>query len=268
MKLNIVDTQRKRIGEQQLPSQFQEAFRPDLIKRAVHALHSAARQAYGAYPEAGMRHSSTVSKRRRDYRGCYGFGVSRVARKIHSRRGTRMNWVGTTSPQTVGGRRSHPPKSQKELTRLINTKENRKAIRSAMAATVSNLLVSRRGHLVPQDYPFILDSRFESLSKTKDIEQALVGLGFTDELERCHNTKINSGRGKRRGRVRREKRSLLIVVSEQCPLVKAAQNVPGIDVIIVSALNADVLAPGALPGRATLWTQKAVEQVEKENLFI
>src|SRR3989338_4955816 len=115
MKLPIVSSGNKKTGDMNMPSQFKEEFRPDLIKRAVHALWSKARQAYGANPEAGLRHSSKLSKRRRKYRGCYGFGISRINRKILSRRGTRFNWVGAFSPQAVGGRRSHPPKAWKVL---------------------------------------------------------------------------------------------------------------------------------------------------------
>jgi len=84
MKLSTYNTQKQKVHEIELPVQFQEEFRPDLIRRAVHALQSAARQPYGASAEAGFRHSSRVSKRRRNYRGCYGFGISRVNRKILS----------------------------------------------------------------------------------------------------------------------------------------------------------------------------------------
>src|SRR3989338_38182 len=113
MKIPILTPEKTKIGEKELPSHFLEEYRPDLIQRAVLALQSAARQRYGAYPEAGLRHSSKLSKRRRKYRGSYGLGISRVNRKILSRRGTRFNWAGAFSPQTVGGRRSHPPKAEK-----------------------------------------------------------------------------------------------------------------------------------------------------------
>src|SRR3989338_7226925 len=136
MKLAILNDQNKKTGDLALPSQFAEEYRPDLIKRAVHSLQSKSRQQHGADQEAGLRHSSKLSKRRRKYRGCYGFGISRINRKILSRRGTRFNWVGSFSPQAVGGHRSHPPKAAKILERKINQKENQKAIRSAMSATL------------------------------------------------------------------------------------------------------------------------------------
>lgn len=266
--MQILNLQKQKTKDVELPSQFSEPFRPDLIKRAVHALQSAARQAYGASPDAGMRHSSSISKRRRKYRGCYGFGISRVNRKILSRRGTRMFWVGTFSPQTRGGRRSHPPKSDKSFLKDINKKENRKAIRSAMAATFDKSLVESRGHKIPAEYPFIIDNSIENIAKTAEFKTALETLGFKEELSRSLVKKIRAGIGKMRGRKYKRKKGILVVVSEDCPLLKAAQNVPGVDIEKVSAINAELLAPGALPGRVTLWTDKAIEAVKTDNLFI
>lgn len=268
MKLSIVNSGNKKTGDMNMPSQFKEEFRPDLIKRAVHSLWSKARQAYGSDPLAGLRHSSKLSKRRRKYRGCYGFGISRVNRKILSRRGTRFNWVGTFSPQTVGGRRSHPPKAEKVLERKINKKENRKAIRSAMSATLLKEVVAERGHKLPAEYPFVVNGAVESISKTKEAEKLLLDLGFAEELGRSSQKKVRAGMGKMRGRKYRFKKGVLIVTSGDCPLLNAAKNVPGVDVVEVKALNAELLAPGADAGRVTLWTEKAVQKVADEKLFL
>jgi large subunit ribosomal protein L4e len=268
MKLAILDSERNSKGDIELPAQFNEEFRPDLIKRAVHALQSSRRQRYGATPRAGMRHSSDLSKRRRKYRGCYGFGISRVNRKILSRRGTRMFWVGASSPQTRGGKRSHPAKAEKILEKQINKKENRKAIRSAMAATLSKDLVDKRGHFTPENYPFIIDSSLEQLSKTKEITQALLNLGFKEELERSLIKKVRAGMGKLRGRRYQRKKGPLVVVSDNCPLLKSAQNIAGVDVVSVKGVNVELLAPGASAGRVTLWTDKAIDVVSKDNLFM
>ena len=268
MKLPLLTLEKNQMGERELPRQFQEEYRPDLIKRAVQALQSAARQAYGAHPEAGKRSSSRVSKRRRKYRGCYGFGISRVNRKILSRRGTRMHWVGAFTPQTVGGRRAHPPKAEKIWVRKINQKENQKAIRSAMSATINKSLVEERGHKTPAKYPFIISSDFEKLSKTNEVKKALLNLGFKEELERSLIKKIRAGLGKLRGRKYQRKKGILIVVGQDCALLKAAQNLPGMDIVEVRAINAELLAPGTKPGRITLWTEKALQEMETNNLFI
>ena len=266
-KVAVFNLNKNKVADKDLPVQFNEEYRTDLIKRAVHALMSAARQKYGAHPDAGMRHSSKLSKRRRKYRGSYGLGISRVNRKILSRRGTRFNWVGAFSPQTVGGRRSHPPKAEKIWVQKINQKENRKAIRSAMSATLNKKIVEKRGHNIPENYPFIINSDFESIKTTKEVNKALAHFGFDKELDRSKVKTIRSGIGKMRGRKYKTKKGILMVVSGDCHLIKSAKNIPGLDIVEVKAINAELLAPGAVPGRVTLWTEKAVDAISKENLF-
>ncbi len=267
-KIPVLDLNAKKQGEVELPLQFSEAYRPDLIRRSVLSLQSSARQAYGADPKAGLRHSSKLSKRRRKYRGCYGFGISRVNRKIHTRRGTRFFWVGAFSPQTRGGRRSHAPKAQKQFTQKINVKENRKAIRSAMAAGLNSNIVSTRGHQVPDTFPFTLDNSFENISKTKELHSAFSALGLQNEIARAGIRKVRAGRGKSRGRKYQTSKGPLLVVSKDCPLIKSGANVSGFDVVMCTALNAELLAPGADSGRLTLWTKAAVEKVAAEKLYL
>lgn len=267
MKLNILDSSNNKVGELKLPSQFEEAPRPDLIHRAVLAIQSHNRQPYAASEGAGKRASAKLSRRRRKYRGSYGFGISRVPRKILTRRGTRMNWVGAFAPGTVGGRRAHPPKMEKLWENKMNEKERKKAIRSAIAATTIKNIVEERGHLVPDNYPFLLDDKFESIDKTKTVISSFKKLGLENELARVEDKSIRAGRGKSRGRKYRTKKGPLIVVSGPGKLSKAASNIPGVDVVEVKSLNAELLAPGGKPGRMTLWTSSAINAIEKEKMF-
>ena len=55
----------------------------------------------------------------------------------------------------------------------------------------------------------------------------------------------------------------LIVVAENKGLVNAASNLPGVDIVTVKNLNPELLAPGTHPGRLTLWTNGAIEQLGK-----
>src|SRR3989338_628814 len=190
MKLDVLDSTKNKVGEIKLPPQFAEEFRPDLIQRAVLAIQSHKRQSYAASKEAGKRASAKLSRRRRDYRGSYGFGISRVPRKILTRRGTRMNWVGAFAPGTVGGRIAHPPKSENSLWRKINEKERAKAIRSAITATIMNDVVEQRGHSIPTNYPFVLDDKFESINKTKDVIEVFKKLVLENELARVKEKSI------------------------------------------------------------------------------
>ena len=267
MNIKVYDPKNTETKSVALPAQFSEPVRSDLVKRAVLALQSIRRQRYGASPEAGKRYSAYLSKRRNSYKSTYGIGQSRTPRKILNRRGTRFYHVGALAPQTVGGRRAHPPKAEKVWTQKINVKERRKAIRSALSATMIKDLVLARGHKVPANFPFALDSSFESLSKTKEVLAALEALGFQEELARASVTSIRAGKGKMRGRKHITKKSFLFVVSKDCPLLKAAANISGADIIPVQSLNAELLAPGTHIGRLTLFTDSALEVLSQRNLF-
>ncbi len=267
VNLDIINTDSKAAGKAALPTQFDEYVRSDLIKRAFHYYMSKERQPYGASPDAGKRPSVRISKRRRDYRGCYGIGISRIPRKIHSRRGRRMNWTGAFAPGTVGGRRAHPPKASKNWAHKLNIKERRKSIRSALAATLQKELVALK-HRVPEQYPVVLNSSFENIERTIDVRKALIAIGLGDELERTEGRKVRAGRGKMRGRKYKSKKGPLLVVGGDCKLLKSGQNIPGVDVATIKDLNVLHLAPGAEPGRLVYFTQQALEQMEKKGLFM
>ena len=61
MKVDILNISKNKVGEINLPIQFEEDIREDLVKRAALALQSRRKQHYGAMPEAGKRSSSTIS---------------------------------------------------------------------------------------------------------------------------------------------------------------------------------------------------------------
>ena len=263
MKLKIFNTAGTATGEAELPSQFSEPVRTDLIKKAVLAIQNNNRQDYGPNRESGQRHAVKISKRRRDYKGSYGKGISRTPRKTMSHRGSQFFWVGANVPGTVGGRKAHPPKFWKVWEWKLNTKEKRKAIRSAMSAVMIKSVVLARGHFVPDNYPFIVSDDFEKITKTKQLLEALTKLGFEKELERTSEPRARAGKGKLRGRRKITKKSVLIVVTTTEDLCKAAGNIQGVEVIHVKKLNAEALAPGGHAGRATIFTTKAIDELKK-----
>jgi large subunit ribosomal protein L4e len=268
MKISIISINNQVTGEKKLPAQFREPMRKDLIKRAVHASQANRRQPYGAYERAGQNFSGTLSKRRRKYRGSYGKGIARVTRKIMSRKGLRLNWTAAIAPGTVGGRRAFPPQVNKDWSKKINNKERRKAIRSALAATVNKEAVQERGHKLPTNYPLAIETKFEEENKTKNIKETLKKIGLTNELLRAEIKKVRPGKGTMRNRKYKTKKGPLIIVSKNCKLLKAAKNIPGIDIIIVHKINTELLAPGAHPGRLTLFTEAAIQKIEEEKLFM
>jgi len=268
MKLKIFGLQGKEKKEIDLPVQFSEETRSDIIKRAVQSLFSFKRQPYGTDPRAGKNAAATLSRKRKDYKSGYGSGRSRVPRKTLTRRGTQFYFVGAVAPGTRKGRRAHPPKAEKIREEKINKKERRKAIRSAIASTLDKNLVQKRGHILGNNYPFILSSEFESLKKTKEVKNALHSLDLEQEIERCNTRKIRAGKAKMRNRRYRTKKGPLIVVSNNCPLMKSARNILGIDVVNVKSLNVHYLAPGSALGRLTLWTEGAIDMLSKEQLYV
>ncbi len=265
-KLPVLDLEGKKVSEMDLPKVFTEIIRPDLIKKAVLAVQSHNRQPYGAFKDAGKRPSAKLYKRRRVFRTSYGYGISRVPRKILSRKGSQFYWQGAFIPGTIGGRRAHPPKSEKIWDLKINDKERKKAIRSALSACLNKELVLKH-EKAPENYPFILVDEIESLNKTKDVLSTLEKLGLHEELERIKERKIRAGKGKTRGRKYVKKLGPLLVTSKRAAILKAAKNL-GLDAVTVDSLNANLLAPGAEPGRLILMTKSAVERIAKENLFV
>jgi len=268
MKVKMLDLNGVITKDIELPVQFDEEYRPDVIKRAFMSIRMNRRHAYGAKENSGMRYSSKISRRRRDFKGAYGKGISRVPRKTMTRRGTQFYWVGATAPNTVGGRRAHPPKAEKIWAEKINIKERRKAIRSAIAATMNKDAVMKRGHRIKGVFPFIIDSKIEDVKKTKDIFDFMKKIGLENELERTSETKIRSGVGKKRGRRYRNKKGALFIISrDDCKLARSARNINGCDVAAVNSINAEMLAPGGIPGRLCIWSEAAIIRIGKEGLF-
>lgn len=267
MKLKILNIDGKEKGSMNAPEQFSEPIRDDVIKRAVDAINTHNRQPYGAMQDAGERASAKISRRRRDYKTSYGHGISRVPRKIMSHRGTRFNWVAAFAPGTVGGRRSHPPKSEKIWDRKVNAKENRMAIRSALAACFSREKVMNNGHPVPESYPFILDDAIENVVKTKDLVSILHNIGFGNELARTNVRKIRAGKGKMRGRKYVTKTGALFITSNNSKLINAVANISGFECIVVNNINARILAPSSVGGRPVIFSESAINKLGKEKLF-
>lgn len=268
MKLKIKDLSGKIVKEVELPIHFNEEYRPDLIMRAFLAIRSHKRIPYGANPMSGKWHVTKLSRRRRDYKGAYGKGISRVPRKTMWRRGMQFYWIAAMAPGTVGGRRAHPPKAEKVWSEKINIKERRKAIRSAIAATLKKELIALRNHIIPDDFPFGVVSEIEKIEKTKDLVKVLKDLGFEKELERVEEKKIKAGKGKARNRKYKIRKSILLVVDNDSKIKNATKNIPGVDVLSVKNLNVEALSPGSHGIRLTLWSESALNKLKEEKLFM
>jgi len=267
MKSTIFNTKGEKVKDLDLPKQFSEEVRPDLIKRAVNVIQANKRQQYGTDPRAGLEYSATLSRRRKDYRGGYGRGMSRIPRKVMLRRGTQFIYTGAIVSGTAGGRRAHPPKSEKIFEQKINNKERQKAIRSAIAATADKEYLKEKGITIFDNVPLIID-KLEKLAKTKELKDLLIKLKLGPELQRAENKKIRAGKGTMRGRKYRKTKGPLVIISGKDSKVSAAcKNLPGFEVVEISSLNTELLAPGAVPGRYVIWSLDAIQKLDKEKLF-
>jgi large subunit ribosomal protein L4e len=173
----------------------------------------------------------------------------------------RENGQGRRVPQTVGGRKAHPPKAEKDQGKRINDKERQLAVRSAIAATADADLVRERGHQFDSDLqlPLVVSDEFEELVKTKEVVSFLEAAGLHADVERADERTVRAGRGKTRGRKYRRPTSILFVTSEEPS--KAARNLAGADVATAANVSAEDLAPGTHAGRLTVWTESALAEV-------
>ncbi|PSP80210.1 50S ribosomal protein L4 [Halobacteriales archaeon QS_1_68_20] len=247
MKATVRDLDGEDADDLDLPDVFETPHRPDLVKRAVLAAQANRTQDHGADPYAGLRTSAESPGS--------GRGMAHVPRA--NNRGRRV-------PHTVKGRRAHPPKSEKDRTKDLNDKERKLAVRSAVAATTDADLVAERGHEVDEDLdlPLVVSDEFEDLVKTKEVVAFLEEVGVHADVERADEGRsVRAGRGTTRGRKYREPSSILFVTSSEAGPSKAARNLAGADVATAANVSAEDLAPGAQPGRLTVWTESAVEEV-------
>ncbi|RUM34108.1 MAG: 50S ribosomal protein L4 [Archaeoglobus sp.] len=248
MKAKVLSLTGDIAEELELPDVFEEVFRPDIIRKAVHAIQSHKRQPYGTNPLAGINYAAE--------NWGPGHGYARVPRLKTGNRAAKV-------PQAVKGRRCHPPKPQKKWDEKINRKEMRKALRSAIAATANPEIVMARNHLFEGDLPKVIVDEFEDVSKTKDVISVLKAAGVYSDVEKAANSKrYRAGKGKMRGRRYKVRKSLLIVVGRVSPVMQAARNLPGVDVVLAKDLNVELLAPGTHAGRLTLWTKSAISVLE------
>ncbi len=262
MKIPVIDKEAKKISDFYL--ELNVDIRDDIFKKAVLAENSLFFQAKGADPKAGKKQVINLSKRRKAFRTTYGRGGSRTPKKVMWARGTQHRYVGAWASQTVGGRRAHTPKAEKIVIKDMNNKEWLKALLTGATASFNRDLVISNGQRVPEQYPVVLDSSVEELAKTSDFKTFLEKAGFESELERVQNRTIRAGKGTMRNRKYKVKRGPLVVVSNfEVPLLKAAKNVRGFDVITPDLLMAHDFGMSEKPGRAVLFTKGALEEFKE-----
>ncbi|MBI5148853.1 50S ribosomal protein L4, partial [Candidatus Pacearchaeota archaeon] len=230
MKTQILDIKGESKGDIELPSCFNEPVREDLILKVYLATLKNTKHRYAPYLWAGMQHSASgkIRHQRRKWKTAYGYGISRVPRKIMTKRGSRFFWVGATISSARGGREAHPPKVNINETK-INKKEMKKALYSAISATSSSQVIKKKYH-VDVRVPIIFDSEILKL-KTKEIMKLLKGIFKTDK-------------------------KILFIIGE-----KEKMKSKIIEITTAKKLNILQLATGGHPGRLVVYTEHAIKEL-------
>ncbi len=246
----VLDAEGKAVGEMTLPELFQTELRLDVIRKAVLAQQSHRFQPQGRNLMAGKRTTAE------------GFGVGRGISRV-PRIGGHGPLSGTAAfaPGTVSGRMAFPPVTGKKLDKQVNRKERWLALRSAIAATASREIVTKRGHKFDQDIslPLVVSDDVEKLSKASDAKRFLTSIGLWDDVARIRKSKrIKSNR-------RVHAVGPLVVVGENQGAKKALRNFEGVDFVTAKDISVELLAPGTHPGRLTVWSESAIKAISERK---
>src|SRR3989344_4698047 len=256
MKTKILDRTGKEKGSVELPKSFSSRIRPDILLKVYETQKGIYSQAYGAMKGAGAGYSASgISKKKRhDWKGTYGKGISRIPRKIMSRHGSSFNWIGATVSNTRGGRRPHAPRSEKNPFLKINKKELGIAFDSGFSGTVdSKYLEKKFGKKIESGFVFSSDVL---ALKTKEFISLLKNV-FGDSFNGVLKKKaVRSGIGKMRGRKYKSNAGLLFVVGE-----KEKMSRKGLDVVKVNELKISDLSPNGEPGRIACYSENAIKEI-------
>ncbi|MEM4152923.1 MAG: 50S ribosomal protein L4 [Candidatus Pacearchaeota archaeon] len=266
MKAQVLNIEGKKIKEIELPKCFEEEIRPDLIYKVFWTIQKRQQQPYGSYILAGKEVAASGKQRhrRRKWKTLYGKGISRIPRKTLSHRGEQFYWIGAFIPGTVGGREAHPPKPIKRKIK-INKKEKQKALFSAIAASSIKDIIEKKYPKIKlkTELPVVISSEVID-RKAKEIINLFENL-FGIKLKK--NKKIRAGKGKKRGRKYKGSNKVLLVISKD---EKVRIKKYGVDVVKTNQLNILNMAPGGIPGRLVVWTEKAINELNKlknENII-
>ena len=228
--------------------------RNDVVHFVFYNLNKNRRQPYAVNKDAGMLYNAES----------WGTGraVARVPRVGGS--GTHRSGQGAFANSCRGGRMFNPTTVWRRWNRKVNLTQRRHAVASALAASAVPSLVLARGHAINQvpEIPLVVDSL--QISTVKDLLKILNGLGLEEELNKVKDSKkVRPGVGKSRNRRYKIKKGPLIIYdSGSVNVVKAARNIPGVEVCHVDRLNLLQLAPGGHLGRLIVWTKDAFAKLD------
>ncbi len=264
MKTKILKIDGKEKEEITLPKSFSAKIREDIVAKVLETKKR--EQPYSNSPVAGKQHSASgiIVHRRHVWKSGYGRGMSRIPRKILSRRGSQFIWVGAEVPNAVGGRRAHGPKILGKInTKKINKKEMKIAIESALSATANAEKIlekyeSLKDKKITFSLPLVVESKLTGLKARELISSIKKILGKEFFEIAVKKKQVRKGKGKLRGRKYKKNLGMLIVVGNKEKIKTNA-----FDIVPVEKLSVMDLAKGGL-GRLTLYTEQAIKELKEK----
>ncbi len=254
MKASVYNSTGEKMSQIELPKIFSAEIREDIVRKYLEAdkfIHP-----YAPKKGAGMRQSAsgTISHQRHDWKGHYGQGISRIARKTMSRRGNRFIWVAANAPGTRGGRKAHPPKGiGKE--KKINKKEIKLAFNSAFASTANSELIKKRYSTIQKiEAPIIIET---IPKKTKELISMLKNILKENYEIAIKKKSVRAGKGKSRGRKYKSNAGILVLTS-----AKENSKFSGFDIKNLKDVSISDFYP---LGRIAIYTKKALEELSNET---
>jgi large subunit ribosomal protein L4e len=261
MKTKIFTTDGKAGKEIDVPKVFSQKIRGDLISKILEAKKKI--QPYAPNLMAGKQYAASgkIVHRRHVWRSGYGRGMSRIPRKIISRRGSQFNWIGAEVASTRGGRRAHPPKIISMINHgKINKKELKIAFVSALSATADKKYISSKYQRIDEkdlkELPIIVESKITQLKLKESLDSIKKILGEKIFEISLRKKTIRKGRGKSRGRKYKSNSGILIVLGKSEKMKTGAFTIRNAENLSISDL-----ASGG-PGRITIYTEQAIKDIQ------
>lgn len=257
-KIQILDINGKKTKEI-TTKLFEEPIRKDIIYKIVEAekiKHPSSNKF-----NSGMNRSASglLRRTRKVWKSDRGKGLSRIPRKIMSRRGTQFNWVAAIIPSARGGRRAHPPKAFTSP-KKINKKEMQKALLSALTYTTSIEEIQRKyaslaDKKITIKLPIVVEEKFLKLKTKESFEslQNILGELYSIAIQK---SSIRAGVGKTRGRKHKKNAGLLLLIGKQEKIKLQGVEVLNVDQVSVS----DLASNGA---RLVIFSENAINELEK-----
>jgi large subunit ribosomal protein L4e len=239
----------------EVPKIFSDKVRNDLISRAVLAEKSLGLQPQGHYVLAGMQTTARYYGAMNSWRTGRHMGI---AIRPREKLGGGVQGKVKRIPSAVKGKRAHPHLIEKKVVEQINNKEYKKAIASAVAATSKPELIRLRD--IKNKLPIVISNDVESLKKTSQVIDVFKNLKLDSAVKHGKIKTLRKG-VRRASKLKIYKKSILIVVKNDSGIIRAARNIPGVDACTVGSISAELLAPGGMPGRITVWSEAAISGI-------